>query len=74
MATNQEGRMRRISAREAKNRFGELIDTARAEPVAIEKHGRPVAVILSIEAYDHLASHHAPKRGEKVKKTSPARE
>jgi hypothetical protein len=32
--------MQRISAREAKNGFGRLIDMARAEPVAIEKHGR----------------------------------
>jgi prevent-host-death family protein len=43
-----------MSARDAKNSFGKLIDIARAEPVAIEKHGRAVVVVLSIEAYERL--------------------
>lgn len=47
--------MKTLSAREAKNRFGYLIDTARQEPVSIEKHGRPVVVVLSIEDYERLA-------------------
>jgi len=34
--------MKAIAAREAKNRFGSLMDVAQREPVAIEKHGRPV--------------------------------
>ena len=46
--------MRNIAAREAKTRFGELLDTAQREPVAIEKHGRRVAVVLSAEAYDEI--------------------
>ncbi|WP_422016666.1 type II toxin-antitoxin system prevent-host-death family antitoxin [Roseateles sp.] len=46
--------MRSMSARDAKNFFGKLIDVARAEPVAIEKHGRTVVVVLSIESYDLL--------------------
>ena len=48
--------MRRISARDAKNRFGELIDTARAGPVAVEKHGRAVVVVLAVEEYQRLAA------------------
>jgi len=43
--------MKPIAAREAKNRFGTLMDTAQREPVAIEKHGRPVAVLMSVEEY-----------------------
>ena len=39
--------MKVMSAGKAKNGFGLLIDTARAEPVTIEKHGRAVAVVLS---------------------------
>ena len=39
--------MKSMSAKEAKNGFGLLLDTARAEPVRIEKHGRPVVVVLS---------------------------
>jgi len=38
----------------AKNGFGRLLDSARAEPVVIEKHGRAVVVVLAIEEYERL--------------------
>ena len=47
--------MKSMSAKEAKNGFGLLLDTARAEPVTIEKHGRPVVVVLSTEEYARLS-------------------
>lgn len=43
-----------FTAKEAKNNFGRLIDEARQRPVAIKKHGRRVAMVLSIEAYDEF--------------------
>jgi len=43
--------MKAIAAREAKNQFGSLMDAAQQEPVAIEKHGRPVAVLMSVKEY-----------------------
>ena len=46
--------MKSMSAKEAKNGFGLLLDTARAEPVVIEKHGRAVVVALSVEEYERL--------------------
>jgi prevent-host-death family protein len=46
--------MKTMSAREAKNAFGLMIDTARAEPVCIEKHGRGVVVVVSVEEYERL--------------------
>jgi len=46
--------MQHVSAREAKNRFGRLIDDARAAPVAIDKHGRAVVVVLAVEEYERL--------------------
>ena len=46
--------MTKMSANSAKARFGELLDKARREPVIIEKHGRPVAVVLSTEDYNDL--------------------
>lgn len=46
--------MKSMSAKDAKNAFGLLMDTARAEPVTIEKHGRRVVVVLSIEEYERL--------------------
>lgn len=46
--------MTTMSANSAKARFGELLDTARREPVTIEKHGRAVAVVLSYEDYNEF--------------------
>lgn len=46
--------MKSLSAAEAKNAFGHLIDLARHEPVLIEKHNRPVVVVISIEEFDRL--------------------
>lgn len=46
--------MKTMSAREAKNGFGLMIDTARAEPVLIERHGRGV-VVVSVEEYERLS-------------------
>ncbi|GAN78776.1 prevent-host-death protein [Acidocella aminolytica 101 = DSM 11237] len=48
--------MKTMSAREAKNGFGLMIDTARAEPVLIEKHGRGVVVVVAVEEYERLAA------------------
>lgn len=47
--------MKTMSAREAKNAFGLMIDSARPEPVLIEKHGRGVVVVVSVEEYDRLS-------------------
>ena len=46
--------MKTLAATEAKNEFGRLLDTAQREPVTIEKKGRPVAVVLSLEEYQRL--------------------
>lgn len=46
--------MKTMSAKAAKNAFGMMIDVARAEPVTIEKHGRPVVIVLSVEEYERL--------------------
>jgi len=48
--------MKTMSARDAKHQFGLLFDTARAEPVVIGKHGRPVVVVLAVEEFERLKS------------------
>lgn len=48
--------MQHMSAREAKNGFGRMIDLARASPVAIDKHGRSVVVVLSVEEFERLSA------------------
>jgi prevent-host-death family protein len=46
--------MRTMSAKDAKNHFGELLLEAQKAPVTIEKNGRPVAVLYSYEEHHHL--------------------
>ncbi len=46
--------MQTFSAHDAKAYFGKLLDTARREPVTIEKHGRAVAVVISKEEFDDI--------------------
>jgi prevent-host-death family protein len=50
-----------ISATDAKNRFGQVLEMARTEPVHVQKNGRYVAVVLSPEEYKRLRSADAPK-------------
>ncbi len=52
--------MKTISAKNAKNSFGRLVDTARAEPVTVEKHGRGVVVVMSVEEYERLKAAQQP--------------
>jgi prevent-host-death family protein len=44
--------MRTMSAKEAKNHFGELLMEAQRAPVAIEKNGKPVGVLYSWEDHE----------------------
>ncbi len=48
--------MRSMTAKDAKYGFGRLIDLARAEPVTVEKHGRPVVVVVAVEEFERLMS------------------
>lgn len=47
--------MKDVTATEIKNRFGRVLESALLEPVAIEKMGRPVAVLMSINEYERLS-------------------
>lgn len=46
--------MNYISATDAKNRFGELLEEVRKGPVHVQKHGRDVAVVVSPEEFERL--------------------
>ena len=41
--------MQIITAKDAKSRFGELLDTMQREPVLVTKNKRPVGVFLSLK-------------------------
>jgi antitoxin (DNA-binding transcriptional repressor) of toxin-antitoxin stability system len=61
--------MKALTAKDAKCGFGRLIDLARAEPVAVAKHGRPVATAVDeferLKALEAPATVQAPKRKAK---------
>ena len=43
--------MKTVAAKDAKNRFGQLIDYAQRQPVTVEKNGRPFVVVQSYEDF-----------------------
>ncbi len=40
-----------ITALEAKNRFGEVMEAAQRQPIGITRNGRPSVVMISAESY-----------------------
>ena len=46
--------MRETAARDAKNRFGRLLDAAQSAPVRVTKNGRAVVVMMSVQHYERL--------------------
>lgn len=46
--------MRSVSATEAKQNLGALLDSAQSEPVVIRRQKRDIAVVLSPREYDRL--------------------
>ena len=62
--------MRSITSADAKNNFGELIDLARAAPVAVTKYDRPVVVVMAVEEYERVMAlaEMAPKAAKRKMK------
>ena len=46
--------MKYVTANEAKQSFGQVMETAQREPVIVRKHNRPAAVIISPQEYDRM--------------------
>lgn len=51
-----------ISATDAKNKFGQVLEMAQAEPVRVQKNGRDVAIVLSAEQYAALQAQNEKPR------------
>jgi antitoxin Phd len=47
---------------EAQNQFGQLLDLVQREPVAITRHGRPAACILSMREMEDFQEYRESKR------------
>jgi prevent-host-death family protein len=46
--------MAAVTATDAKNRFGQMLEMARTEPVHIQKNGRDVGVLISPEEFQRM--------------------
>jgi prevent-host-death family protein len=46
--------MIKVTSAEAQNRFGQLLDSAQREPVAITRHGRAAAFLVSPQEMEEL--------------------
>lgn len=46
--------MQSMSANEAKTNFGDLLIKAQHNPIEINRNGKPIVVILSINEYQHF--------------------
>jgi prevent-host-death family protein len=54
-----------MTSKVAQNSFGQLLDTAQREPVAITRHGRPAAYVVSPQMMDELLME-ARRKGSKA--------
>ncbi len=48
--------LRKVNATEMKQRLGQYLDYALAGPVMVEKSGRPLVVLLSVDEYERLSA------------------
>ena len=46
--------MKSVTATQAKNQFGKLLDDAQVEPIAIEKNGRRIALVLTEQQLNRM--------------------
>lgn len=46
--------MQALTANDAKTQFGDMLLKAQREPVQINKNGKPVAVVISMEEYQQM--------------------
>jgi PHD/YefM family antitoxin component YafN of YafNO toxin-antitoxin module len=44
--------MKTLTANDANYGFDRLIDLARAEPVAVAEHGRPIVVVMAVVEFE----------------------
>ncbi|MXW93511.1 MAG: type II toxin-antitoxin system Phd/YefM family antitoxin [Rhodospirillaceae bacterium] len=46
--------MKEFAARDARNRFGRLLDAAQRAPVQVTRNGRATDIVMSVQEYERL--------------------
>ncbi|MGF1485332.1 MAG: type II toxin-antitoxin system Phd/YefM family antitoxin [Opitutales bacterium] len=62
-----------FSSNEARQTLGRVIDSAQHEPILIEKHSRPAAVILSVTEYQKRCGRSASATGRQNSPPAPGK-
>lgn len=62
--------MKTLTATEIRHKFGEVVEGLKVEPVIVEKSGRPVAVVLSYEAFERYQELEDAWWGEKARQAA----
>jgi prevent-host-death family protein len=61
-----------VTATDAKNRLGQMLEHCQREPVVIEKSGRRHSVLLSAAQYDELVARDATRLRARPTRLNPA--
>lgn len=64
--------MEQIAASIAKQRFGHVIKTAESAPVAIEKHGKVVAYVISPARFNQAQTHESQSSARQLARANQA--
>jgi len=59
--------MKTINSTDMKNKMGQYFQMAMAEPISVERNGRPIAILLSVDEYERLTRIEDAYWGEKAK-------
>lgn len=59
-----------MNSLDAKNKFGFMLDQAQAHPVEINKHGRPVAYVISKAEFEKLCQMQADNLKQAILKAN----
>ena len=54
VVTNEDTTMDSLTANEAKSQFGDMLLKAQRAPVQINKNGKPIAVVMSMDEYEGI--------------------
>ena len=62
--------MKIVTASEVKNKFGQVMEMARSEPVLVQTHGRNSVVILDHVEYERLRRMEEARLGDRTKEAT----
>lgn len=59
--------MKTVNSTDMKNKMGQYFQMAMAEPISVERNGRPIAILISVDEYERLTHIEDAYWGEKAR-------